>query len=87
MSDTYEEDEARATLEGALPDGYITTSSYSLTLTSDALDTYRDAVEARVRRDVASELESLPTYNDVAGWCAHIGRRQAIDTARNGRRL
>lgn len=43
------------------------------------------ALVDEVRGTVASELESLPTYNDVADWCAHIGRQQAIDTARNGR--
>jgi len=44
------------------------------------------AVVAETRNKVAAELEALPTYNDVADWCAHIGRRQAIETARNGRR-
>jgi hypothetical protein len=39
-----------------------------------------------VRAMVAEELEALPTYNDVADWCAHIGRRQAVDGTRNGRR-
>jgi hypothetical protein len=43
------------------------------------------AVIAETRDKVAAELETLPTYNDVADWCAHIGRRQAIETARNGR--
>ncbi|MFF1417567.1 hypothetical protein [Streptomyces sp. NPDC058280] len=44
------------------------------------------AVVAETRDKVATELETLPTYNDIADWCAHIGRRQAIDTARNGLR-
>ncbi|MEU1254847.1 hypothetical protein ABZ445_16365 [Streptomyces chartreusis] len=39
-----------------------------------------------VRDEVAAELETLPRYNDVADWCANIGRRQAIETARRGRR-
>ncbi|CAM5403391.1 hypothetical protein ACTFBT_00950 [Streptomyces microflavus] len=43
-------------------------------------------VEQAVRDKVAAELESLPRYNDIADWCAHIGYRQAISTARNGLR-
>lgn len=44
------------------------------------------AVVKETRDKVAAELETLPTYNDIADWLAHIGRRQAIDTARNGLR-
>ncbi|MET9959271.1 hypothetical protein ABZ128_09310 [Streptomyces sp. NPDC006326] len=82
--DTYEEDEARGVLESSLPGGYIV-SDMGMTLAEDALDRYRDAVEARVRRAVAAELESLPTTNNVADWCTNINRRQAIETARSGR--
>jgi hypothetical protein len=44
------------------------------------------AEEIVVRSKVADELEALPRYNDNADWCAHIGYRQAVDTARRGRR-
>jgi predicted naringenin-chalcone synthase len=82
----YDEDEARGTLERALPGGHIVDDGGGLVLSEDALNAYRNAVEARVRDEVAKELETLPTFNDVADWCAHIGRRQAIDVARNGLR-
>ncbi|WP_097964545.1 hypothetical protein [Streptomyces sp. or20] len=42
--------------------------------------------EQAVRNKVAAELETLPRYNDIADWCAHIGYQQAIYTARNGLR-
>ncbi|MFB7114102.1 hypothetical protein [Streptomyces sp. NPDC056291] len=40
-----------------------------------------------VRDEVARELETLQRFNDIADWCAHIGYRAAVDTARNGRRV
>lgn len=50
--DTYEEDEARGRLEGALPaNGYVANES-GMWLNEDALNAYRDAVEARVRREL-----------------------------------
>jgi hypothetical protein len=46
----YDEDEARGNLERALPGGYIVGDAGGLILSEDALNSYRDAVEARVRR-------------------------------------
>lgn len=50
------------------------------------IGTDMSAEEIVVRSKVADELEALPRYNDIADWCAHIGYRQAVDTARSGRR-
>jgi hypothetical protein len=43
--------------------------------------------ERTIRSAVAAELETLPRYNDMGDWCTNINRRQAIDTARHGRRV
>lgn len=39
-----------------------------------------------VRAMVATELETLPVYNNAGPWCANINRAGAIETARNGLR-
>ncbi|MFE5159092.1 hypothetical protein ACFRNT_11265 [Streptomyces sp. NPDC056697] len=73
----YDEDEARGTLERALPGGYIVDGDGGgLVLSSDALDAYRDAVAARVRDEVATFIRDninmkgldFADAEDVAKW-------------------
>lgn len=74
--DTFEEDDARGTLEGALPAGGYVANESGMWLNSDALDRYRDAVTARVRADVAAFIRAnidiqgldFPDAESVAVW-------------------
>ncbi|GAA1064741.1 hypothetical protein GCM10009574_023540 [Streptomyces asiaticus] len=77
----YDEDEARGTLERALPGGYIVDGDGGgLVLSSDALDAYRDAVAARVCDEVARDLEQM----DGTNLGMSLNRTQAVRIARSG---